>query len=235
VFDHAAVYDLLHPPGPRIARDGPAVLAWAAGGHEVLELACGTGAMARYLALAGHNVTASDLAPAMVAMARRRCADTVRVLEGDLAVPPAGPWDRILILGNSLNLLADHAAVTSALAAIRRVLAPGGQLLLQILNPRASGSAAPRLVTASGIIDGRQVVAAKSLVPQADGRLLTLSWGAAGSTASESAWLLDLDHASLGACLLSAGWASWTGHGGLDRRPFDAESSPELVIVVTVR
>ena len=235
MFDHAAVYDLLHPPGPRILRDGPAVLAWAAGGPQVLELACGTGAMAAYLASAGHAVTASDLAPAMVAKAQQRCGDLVRVLEGDLALPPAGPWDRVLILGNSLNLLADHAAVGEALRAIHRVMAPGGQLLVQILNPLAPGPASPRLVTASGFIDGRQVVAAKSLVPHAGGRLLTLSWGSPGDTASESAWLLDLDEPAFSGCLRTAGWASWTSHGGLDRRPFAAATDPELVIVAVAR
>jgi hypothetical protein len=154
-------------------------------------------------------------------------------MEGDLALPPAGPWDRVRILGNSLNLLANRAAVVGALAAIRLVLAARGQLLVQVLNPQAPGPSAPRLATASGEIDGSLVVAAKSLVPLTGGRLLTLSWGAAGVTASESAWLLDLNCATLAECLREAGWTEWACHGGLDRQPFDPAASPELVIVAT--
>ncbi len=43
--------------------------------ERVLDLACGTGAMAEREALAGSDVTGLDLAPALIDFARQRAAD----------------------------------------------------------------------------------------------------------------------------------------------------------------
>lgn len=230
MFDDAAIYDLLHPPLARIAREGAHLCAWAAGGRRVLELACGTGAVAAHFAAAGHEVTATDLSPAMVTAAQANCDTTARVEAGDMMRPPAGPWDRVLILGNSLNLLPDEAAVVVTLQAIRAGLAPGGRLLVQILNPRASGRQAPQVSSRTTTSEGVALLAVKSLVPSGKGRLLTISWHAGSACGSSVTWLLDLDRTAIERCLHAASWTIWTCHGDLAGSGFDPLVSPDLVI-----
>jgi SAM-dependent methyltransferase len=229
VFDHAAAYDLLHPPEARWAREGAHLCAWAGDAIRVLELACGTGAVAAGLARPGRTVVATDLSPAMIARARA-AHQGVEFAVGDLRRPPAGPFGRMLVLGNSLNLLPDRAAVAEALAALRAVAAPGGRLLLQLANPDGPRYREPRLVQRSADHDGRPLVAVKSLVPAAGGRLLTLSWHDGRDGGADSAWLLDLRPAELEQALRAAGWSAWSLHGGLDFARFDPAASDDLVV-----
>ena len=61
---------------------------------ELLDLGCGTGSMSLLATDQGHSVTAVDLSPAMVDLARAKLAGrAARVLVGDAAAPPqrAGP------------------------------------------------------------------------------------------------------------------------------------------------
>jgi SAM-dependent methyltransferase len=66
---------------------------------RAVELGCGTGASAVWLAQQGFEVTAIDLSPLAVERARRRAEDAgvkVRFLAGDVLHPPrelAGPFD----------------------------------------------------------------------------------------------------------------------------------------------
>jgi SAM-dependent methyltransferase len=66
---------------------------------RALELGCGTGANAVWLARQGFDVTALDLSPAAVERARRRADEAgarVRFLAADVLNPPpelAGPFD----------------------------------------------------------------------------------------------------------------------------------------------
>jgi len=164
--DLAQVYDILADPESRLDREGPFLVRWAGGGARVLDLACGTGAHAAYLARAGCRVTACDLSAGMIARAmQERSHPGVRHEVRDLRRPPDGPFDRVLVIGNSLNLLPSRNEVTAALASIRRVLAPGGRLLLQVLNPRARVHREPRIVVRRGEIDGREAVVVSPSCP----------------------------------------------------------------------
>lgn len=230
-FVQAEAYDLLHPPAARLARDGAHLAAWTAGAGAVLELACGTGAVAAFLAArpGGGRVAASDLSPAMIAHARARHGDApVAWSVGDMRAPPAGPADAVLVLGNSLNLLPDRAAVRDALAAIRAAGRPGCRLLLQVINPAAPRYREPVLVRRQASVGG--LVAVKSLVPAGDGHLLTLSWRAGAACGAEAMPLLDLGPGDIKQALAAAGWCSWSYHGGLDLAAYDPDASADLVV-----
>jgi ubiquinone/menaquinone biosynthesis C-methylase UbiE len=127
---HAAVYDAAMWPFERAA-----VGAWrrrlgAAGRGRVLEIASGTGAQFRWYA-PGTEVTSLEPDASMRERARRRAtqaAARVAVVDGRAEELPfvAGSFDAA-VSAFALCTVADPAA---ALAELRRVLIPGGTLLL---------------------------------------------------------------------------------------------------------
>ncbi len=133
--------DLLDDPGDL---DLYLALAGRTGG-PILELAAGTGRLAVPLALAGHEVTAVDLDPAMLARARdrtqaagRAAAARLAFVEADLldlVLPSAGTFRLAFIGLNSLFLLATRDAQRRAFRTIASHLGPGGVAAVDIWLP----------------------------------------------------------------------------------------------------
>lgn len=96
----------------------------------VLELGCGTGTTALRLADAAAGITATDLAPAMIAIARERAAGAapgnVTFAVAGLAEACTGPPHDVVMAFNLLHLVED---LDAALAAIHGAVAPGGLFL----------------------------------------------------------------------------------------------------------
>jgi protein-L-isoaspartate(D-aspartate) O-methyltransferase len=94
-------------------------------GARVLEIGTGTGYNAALLAVLGADVTTVELQPevAVAAVAHLRAAgiDGVRVVTGDGAAPPAGPYDRVIVTAGCWAL---PAALVGALADGGRLVAP---------------------------------------------------------------------------------------------------------------
>jgi ubiquinone/menaquinone biosynthesis C-methylase UbiE len=101
-------------------------------GEEGLDVACGTGAVARQLVAAAAKVTGVDLNADMLAVASS-ISPTVTWLEGDaqdLPLPPAS-FD-FATCQQGLQFMPDAAA---ALRSIHGVLRPGGRLAVAIWRP----------------------------------------------------------------------------------------------------
>jgi glycine/sarcosine N-methyltransferase len=139
--DLAATYHLIYPDWTAsIARQGHALdrmlgEALGPGPHDVLDSACGIGTQLIGLAGRGHRLTGSDGSPAAVARARREVAD--RGLRAGLVVAdmralpfPAARFDAVVCADNSLPHLLTAADIGTALRQARRVLRPGGLLLV---------------------------------------------------------------------------------------------------------
>jgi ubiquinone/menaquinone biosynthesis C-methylase UbiE len=99
-----------------------------AAGSNVLEVGCGTGRTACYLARQGCQVTAVDIRPGMLAKARKRAEEEgVRVLwlQADARALPfeEGSFDCVMV--ESVSLFTDTAR---AVGEYCRVLKPGGRL-----------------------------------------------------------------------------------------------------------
>jgi ubiquinone/menaquinone biosynthesis C-methylase UbiE len=130
----AAVYD--HDGNPLIGLEEPVVRA-AVGdvrGLTVLDLGCGTGRHALWLAAAGANVTAVDFSEGMLAEARRKPgAEAIRFLCHDAHEPL--PFDAefdVVVSGLVLEHIRDLDAF---FAEIRRVLVPGGRAVVSGMHP----------------------------------------------------------------------------------------------------
>ena len=109
-------------------------MAEIASGHRVLDIACGTGVLARQAAEqggAGAVVHGLDSNPGMLAVARRR-SPGIRWHEGEAGALPFGDgiFDRVV---SQFGLMFFPDKV-EALVEMRRVLAPGGRLILAVFD-----------------------------------------------------------------------------------------------------
>ena len=203
----------------------------------MLDLACGTGLHAAYLAELGAKVTAADLSAEMIELAKRKRAHPgIHFQIGDMRTPPPGPWDLILCLGNSLALLPSMSAFAETLRTVQERLAPGGRFLLQILNAAAESAQKPRQRVEIRRLGEAEVVAVKSLVPHRDRTLLALTFfsrqGESDTSISESAILLNLDWEDLFNAAKAARLAISPPYGDFERTPLDPAHSTDIVCVL---
>jgi SAM-dependent methyltransferase len=118
-----------------LALAGPLLDAAAVGsGTRVLDAGCGPGVVCGLAAARGAAPTGVDVAPGMLAEARRRLPE-VAFVEADLVALPfaSGSFDAC-VGGFVLNHL---PAPEAAVAELARVLAPGGTLALSLWEPPA--------------------------------------------------------------------------------------------------
>jgi SAM-dependent methyltransferase len=103
-------------------------------GLRVLDVGCGAGAHARELIARGARVEGLDRSPALLRIARERLGPDVPLHEADLEQPlplADGAFDRVLA-SLVLHYVEDQRA---PLLELRRVLAPGGRLVLSVHHP----------------------------------------------------------------------------------------------------
>lgn len=106
-----------------------------AAGRDVLEIACGSGFGLDYLRTVARRVVGGDIDAANVAAARRRTGLPVARLDAHALPFTAASFD-VVVLYESIYYLRD---VPRALAEIRRVLRPGGTLLICLPNRERPG------------------------------------------------------------------------------------------------
>lgn len=96
-------------------------------GDRVLDIAAGTGTSSAAIARAGARVTALDFSPGMVAVGRQRHPE-IEFVEGDAQQLPFddASFDAVTISFGLRNVNDPHRA----LAEMRRVLVPGGRLVI---------------------------------------------------------------------------------------------------------
>ncbi|MBO8164656.1 MAG: class I SAM-dependent methyltransferase [Brevibacillus sp.] len=142
MYDWAEYYDLTQRG---VEGDVSFYLEYARqAGGEVLDLACGTGRISIPLAAAGIPVTGIDLSEEMLNRARQKAeqagvADRIRFLQGDMrdfVLDQTFPL--IMIPFRSFLHLLHIREQMKALACIRRHLAPGGRLVMNVFVPKIS-------------------------------------------------------------------------------------------------
>ncbi len=232
----AQAYHLLGDAPARLARETPFLRRWAGSAERILDPACGTGVHAHVLAEdgpPGRQVAARDLSPGMIAAAQQlHPHPRVSYAVGDLLCPPAGNWERILLIGNTLNALGDRDSVAAGLAALAAVAAPGASLLLQIQDPAGPEHDRPNQVLRQSA-DGALTVT-KHLIPCPGGRLLSLGihrwqddcWEHSHSDVA----LLAIGRDELDGLLRAAAWRPQAWYGALDGREAERGVTPDLVV-----
>jgi len=109
-------------------------LAGDVAGMEILDAGCGSGPLMEALRGKDAVVSGFDLSPAMVELARQRLGEDADVRVADLGAPLPYPDDTfdLVVASLSLHYVKDW---DSALAELRRVLKPGGRLIVSIIHP----------------------------------------------------------------------------------------------------
>jgi SAM-dependent methyltransferase len=120
-------------------------LVGAKAGTDGLDVACGTGAVARRMAAAGVRVTGVDLNPDMLATARS-LEPGLTWVEGDAQALPFPPASFDLVTcQQGLQFIPDRGA---AVRSIHGVLRPGGRVAVAVWRPLATTPGFDRLTDA---------------------------------------------------------------------------------------
>lgn len=136
--DRARAYAALGFPGTYYLafRDLPVLLRRYVSGTRALDFGCGTGRSTRFLRDLAFAVIGVDVSENMLAEARGRDAhgEYRLVADGTLAQFATGTLDLVLAAFTFDNIPTDQQK-TSALRELRRLLAPGGRLVVVVSSP----------------------------------------------------------------------------------------------------
>ncbi len=102
-------------------------------GTRLLDIGCGTGKSFLPFAADGWRVTACDVSPRMLAIARAKAPPDVQLHLADAReLPPYGHFDLVLLLDDVVNYLIDPVDVARTLTGAGRNLAAGGLVVFDV-------------------------------------------------------------------------------------------------------
>ncbi len=138
-FDQiATVYDESLPAHvvEHYLRKRTAFIAAACPAGPVLDVGCGTGALAERLAGRGYEVVGVDPSEGMLEVLRRRCPAVRAVRASGTELPFDDDSFELVVTVATMHHIAQAQAVRQALIEMVRVSRPGGRILIWDHNPR---------------------------------------------------------------------------------------------------
>ena len=138
--DLTDLYEAMIDWPKRLANEAPFFLSLfeQAKVRRVADVACGTGRHADMFRSWGLEVHGSDISPNMIQRAREAFGESDRLrwkIQGfEHPIGPAGSFDAVICIGNSLALAPDTAIVAQALGHMLHALRPGGLAIVHVLN-----------------------------------------------------------------------------------------------------
>jgi SAM-dependent methyltransferase len=109
-----------------------AALRFGVRGRTLLDAACGTGKSFMPFLERGYSVTGCDISAEMVALASAKAPDAELFVADIRALDPAGEFDLVTCLDDSVNYLTDDGDLDAALASLAANLAPDGVLVFDV-------------------------------------------------------------------------------------------------------
>ncbi|QDY09522.1 class I SAM-dependent methyltransferase [Micromonospora sp. HM134] len=224
---------LFTPERARAAADAVAtspLLAFAPA-SRVLDQCCGTGFFTAPLARRGYQVTGVDLHPELLERAAAACADAgatasfVRADVREYGAPEA--YDVVVNMYTSFGYFDDHEDNMRVLHNAHRSLAPGGQLLVDLLSKEtyASWVGPPKIVD----VPGGMVVMRDTILD--DWTRYRTDWTLVrGDTAAHTSLTCYVySAAELRAMFAEAGFGKIECFGNLDGGPYDAHATRLII------
>lgn len=102
-------------------------------GERLLDVGCGTGKSFLWMLERGWTVTACDISPAMLEVARAKAGGEAELSVADMReLPVLGEFDLVWALDDAVNYLLDGEELESALRGMASNLAPSGLLLFDL-------------------------------------------------------------------------------------------------------
>jgi SAM-dependent methyltransferase len=102
-------------------------------GRRLLDVGCGTGKSFLPMLEQGWEVTACDLSPSMLELARAKAGSAVQLTVADMReLPEFGEFDLVWALDDAVNYLLSGEELESALRGMRANMAPGGLLMFDV-------------------------------------------------------------------------------------------------------
>jgi len=102
-------------------------------GNRLLDIGCGTGRSFLSMLEKGWEVTACDISPSMLELARAKAGDKARLSVEDMReLPVFGEFDLVWSLDDAVNYLLSADDLKRALSGMRANLAPDGLLLFDV-------------------------------------------------------------------------------------------------------
>ncbi len=102
-------------------------------GRRLLDVGCGTGKSFLPMIERGWEVTACDISPSMLEIARAKAGDAARLSVADMReLPQFGEFDLVWALDDAINYLLDADELERAFSGLRANLAPGGLLMFDV-------------------------------------------------------------------------------------------------------
>ena len=255
----AALYEVMNDWPSRLSFELPLIqrALEQSRARAVLDVACGGGHHAIALAHQGYAVSGADISAEMLGLARRNAVEAGVSVHfeqssfADLGARFDQAFDALLCLGNSLPHVLTEAEQLTALTAMHDRLQTGGVLVLQNLNYNLRWKNRPRFFALnSATFDdhpvlmwrmadyhdpGTRVPGMVEICPEPG--LITFHIATFEQSAS-GAWQVNvkstlqrpLFSADLRRWLAQVGFQNIATFGGMDASPFDADSSPDLVV-----
>jgi SAM-dependent methyltransferase len=111
----------------------PKIEVHGIGGNRMLDIACGTGKSFIPMLAKGWKVTACDVSPAMIEVARSKVGDEVSFAVADMReLPKFGEFDLVWCIDDAVNYLLEQEELERTLAGMRANLAPDGLLVFDV-------------------------------------------------------------------------------------------------------
>jgi predicted TPR repeat methyltransferase len=102
-------------------------------GRRLLDVGCGTGKSFLPMLKRGWEVTACDISPSMLELARIKAGDAARLSVADMReLPVFGEFDLVWALDDAVNYLLSGEELGRALSGMGANLAPGGLLMFDV-------------------------------------------------------------------------------------------------------
>jgi glycine/sarcosine N-methyltransferase len=208
------------------------------GFQSVLDAACGTGLHVIALASLGLRAVGADLSAAMLRQAERHAIELdvpvlwVQASMQQLRQQVEGEFDAVLCVGNSLPHLLEQTELEAALHNFYALLAPGGTLILQLLNYHRILAEQQRIVSIQRCGDDEFVRFYDFHRDRLMFNLLIMHWNDGVCEHSlHSTPLYPYQKDELVYELSQQAFTSFEYYGNMDFEPYAEQSSNDLVIV----